>query len=151
MVTVVHQRAFAGVKKATVASACASLRGVPDLKRVTQKKALEASAFGTPKGLICRPKSGPDPNAIGDCTKTKTANFFDINGVKPLYVSQNQLAKGCGTLTSTVDKSYNFRLYEKGWCPVKYDATGLFYETTAKYYTKKDGILTANSCELPPP
>jgi hypothetical protein len=29
-----------------------------------------------------------------------------------------------------------WRLYEKGWCPIVYDANGLRYDTNAKYYVK---------------
>jgi hypothetical protein len=75
VVTVMHKRAFAGPKKGdgAVASNCASLRGVPDLRKADKKKALEASAMGTPKHMFCRPRDEPPPPSPGESYKAGQA------------------------------------------------------------------------------
>lgn len=145
IVTVTHKRAFAGIKKNTVASNCASLRGVPDLKGADQKKALETSAMGTPKGLVCRPKGEPPscPTA-GD----KLAKYVDSSGVPQYYISASVFKNGCGSIERTVQASRNYRLYQKGWCPLKYDANGISYDTTAAYFKQKKGGLESVMCKV---
>lgn len=168
VVTVAHRRTFAGIKKNVVASACASLQGTPDLKGANQKKALEASAMGTHKGLICRPRPpAPDPNKVGSCTPTKTSQFFELNGTnysKVLYVDGKELEKGCGSIlinstppNNTISASYNYRLYEKGYCPIVFDSSGgLEYKLDAVYYTRtgdgtvnKPYVFASNICKGP--
>ena len=56
LVTIVHKRAFAqgmSLKKGAIASACVSMQGVPDIKGLNQKKALQLSAMGNPKNVMC--------------------------------------------------------------------------------------------------
>jgi hypothetical protein len=146
VVTVVHKRAFAGIKKNVVASACTSLQGVPDLKHVNQKKALETSAMGTPKGLICRPRPpAHDPNKVGSCMPSKASKYFQLGiggNTKVQIVEEGELKHGCGSIlqsamppNNTISASYNYRLYEKGYCPIVYDGSGgLKYDLTAKFY-----------------
>ena len=153
VVTVMHRRAFAGggIKKNVVASACTSLQGVPDLRNTKTKRALETSAMGTPKNLVCRPKSaGTDPKNLPNlCTgSSKEAQYRDINGNRPTYNDSKNLNDGCGTIEHTTVQSGNYRLYEKGWCPIKYDASGLNYDTTAMYYTRSNNVLVANACKF---
>lgn len=168
VVTVAHRRTFAGIKKNVVASACASLQGTPDLKGANQKKALEASAMGTPKGLICRPRPpAPDPNKVGSCTPTKTSEFFKLDGnnyTKVPIVDGKQLENGCGSIlidsvppNNTIAASYNYRLYEKGYCPIVFDSSGgLEYKLDAQYYTRtgdgtvnKPYVFASNICKGP--
>lgn len=159
IVTVAHRRAFAGIKKNVIASACASLQGTPDLVGADKKKALEASAMGTPKGLICRPRPpAHDPNKLNILTgQTKQAKYYkDGFGTPVQYISEKEFNSGLGTLegpNSTVSASYNYRLYENGYCPIVVDSTGLKYDETAKYYVRSgDGSVknpyqfTPNSC-----
>lgn len=151
VVTVTHKRAFAGIKKNVVASNCASLQGVPDLKNADRKKALETSAMGTPKGLICRPRDETPP--VCPTTSTKKSQFYKFanDSGQQFYISAKQFNKGCGSIEQTLQASHNYRLYEKGYCPLKYDANGLYYDTTATYYKKKDGMFNLMQCEAPPP
>jgi hypothetical protein len=158
VLTVPHRRAFAA-KKGTLISNCTSLNGVPDLKNVTNKKALEASIMGTPKGAICRPKPPlPDPNDVGNCTPTKWSNYRDSSGNKVLFVEDGQLKKGCGSVmpnapgtSNTITSSYNYRLYEKGYCPLVWQGDELVYKSDAKYYKFEKDVLTEFSCQMPPP
>ena len=67
-----------------------------------------------------------------------------------LFQSRTNSQNGCGDLTDTVNASYNFRLYEKGYCPVVIDASGnLTYDLSAKYYTFDHNVLVANACQGP--
>ena len=168
VVTVAHRRTFAGIKKNVVASACGSLQGTPDLKGANKKKALEASAMGTPKGLICRPRPpAPDPNKLGSCTPTETSKFFKLDGTnysKVPIVDGKELENGCGSIlidsmppNNTISASYNYRLYEKGYCPIVFDSSGgLTYKLDAQYYTRtgdgnvnKPYVFTPNACKGP--
>jgi hypothetical protein len=151
VVTVVHKRAFAGIKKNVVASNCASLQGVPDLKNADRKKALETSAMGTPKGLICRPRDETPP--ICPTTSDKKSQFYKFpnDSGKQFYISANKFKNGCGSIEKTLQTSHNYRLYEKGYCPLKYDLNGLDYDRSATYFRKKDGNFILTQCEAPPP
>jgi hypothetical protein len=141
VLTVLHKRAFAAttvstVKKGAIASACVSLQGIPDIKGITQKKALQLSAMGTPKGLMCRAK--PVTNT---CTFPQDkADKFDQYGNKTQIAvySNSQLKDGCGYLDDTVANSHDFRLYSKHYCPVVQNISGdLTYDTNATYYDNK--------------
>lgn len=151
VVTVVHKRAFAGIKKNVVASNCASLQGVPDLKHADQKKALETSAMGTPKGLICRPREEVPPAC--PTTSGKTSNFYKFanDSGKQFYISTKYFKDGCGSIEKTLQTSHNYRLYEKGYCPLKYDQNGLDYDRTATYFKKDHGVFVQMACEAPAP
>ncbi len=151
VVTVTHRRAFAGIKKNVVASNCASLQGVPDLKNTDQKKALQTSAMGTPKGLMCRPRDETPPVCPTTSTKKSTFYKFADDSGKQFYISANKFKNGCGSIEKTLQASHNYRLYEKGYCPLKYDANGLYYDRSATYYLKKDGLFHLMQCEAPPP
>jgi hypothetical protein len=67
------------------------------------------------------------------------------------YFTDAQFNNGCGDLTDTVNASYNYRLYQKGYCPVVIDAFGnLTYDLNAQYYTFNNShILVANACVGP--
>ena len=148
VVTVTHKRAFAGIKKGLLASRCTSLQGVPDLKHSTAKNPLQVSAMGTPKGAICRPRPPiPDPNALGNCTvPTKQPRYFDSFGNRNLVVDANQLDKGCGDINTTINAANPYRLYEKGYCPIKFDGTQYTLDLTKVYYTRNNGVLIAQRC-----
>ncbi|MFM8900114.1 MAG: hypothetical protein ACKOF9_09225 [Burkholderiales bacterium] len=134
VVTVVHKRAFAGKKNGgAVASNCVSLRGTPDLRKADKKKALEASAFGTPNNMVCRPRDEIPPHPG---SPTKTAKYSDVNGNRPLVYSSKKFKDGLGELNFTLEHANNYRLYEKGYCPIVYDQNGLRYDTSASYYDK---------------
>ncbi len=149
VVTVTHKRAFAGIKKNVVASNCASLQGVPDLKHADKKKALVTSAMGTPKGMICRPRDQTPPACPTISDKKSKYYKYPWDSGQQYYISAGKFKKGCGTIEQTVQTSYNYRLYEKGYCPIKFDANGLSYDTTATYYKKdKDGFVL-KACEVP--
>ena len=142
VVTMTHKRAFAGIKKNTVASACISLNGVPDLTGAKHKNALETSAMGTPKNLICRPTDG-DTNPVGDPTiNNKDSKYVDQYGRKYRIVDDHELDKGFGNLDRTVAGAKNYRLYEKGYCPLVWDSNGLRYDRSAVYYEADGGVLS---------
>jgi hypothetical protein len=150
VVTVVHKRAFAGPKKNVVASNCASLRGVPDLKHADKKKALETSAMGTPKGLICRPRDEPHPLPPAAGRKKSQFYKFPNDSGQQYYISAKQFDDGLGSIEKTVEASYNYRLYEKGYCPLKYDGRNLTYDRSATYFEKKKGsTFELKSCKAP--
>lgn len=145
VVTVMHKRAFAGKKGGNlVASNCTSLLGTPDLRKADKKKALEASAMGTHKNMICRPK-GEDKPFPGN--PNKTPKYYDQNGNRPLVYSSKVFSDGLGDLNLTLTHANNYRLYEKGYCPIVYDQFGLRYNTSAVYYEKKGGSLIMKSCK----
>lgn len=150
VVTVVHKRAFAGPKKNVVASNCASLRGVPDLKNADKKKALETSAMGTPKGLVCRPRDqAPPPLPTMGKKKSEFYKFPHDSG-QQYYFSAKQFNKGLGSIDRTLEASHNYRLYEKGYCPLKYDERGLTYDRSATYFEKKKGGgFELKNCKAP--
>ena len=166
VVTVMHRRAFAsaGIKKNVIASACTSLQGVPDLQNTKSKRALETSAMGTPKGLICRPKQaglapGQLPPNLCAPGPYKNAQYRNQYGVVQRYNDYSKLNDGCGAIEHTANMnpltfetgSGSYRLYEKGWCPIKYDSSGLNYDTSAKYYTPpKPGtdVWVPNACKF---
>lgn len=159
VMTVTHKRSFAGgVKKGVVASHCTSLRGVPDLKGVKNKKALEFSAMGTPKHLICRRPGDGQPQ--GNCAEIYPSRYANINGDTYLVADGNELNKGCGNLNDTVAKSQNYRLYGQdnvggkapgygegsggGFCPIAFDNSGNLNYVQADYFVKKvvNNVLT---------
>ena len=152
VMTVTHKRSFAGgIKKGVVASHCTSLQGVPDLKGVKNKKALEFSAMGTPKHLMCRPRSN-DPNPVGNCAEIYPSRYVDSNGITHLVADGNELNKGCGNLNDTVVKSQNYRLYGQdkvggkdpgygegsggGYCPIAFDNNGNLNYVLKDYFVK---------------
>jgi hypothetical protein len=149
VVTVTHKRAFAGgIKKGVVASACTSLRGVPDLKGVNAKKALQTSAMGTPKGLICRPKTG-DTNKKDICPPSSThqSHFYtDSMGGRMQVYNVDDLKDGCGDISTTINYANTSRLYDKGFCPIVYDSQGLRYDTTARYFNKSGSSYVSTAC-----
>lgn len=148
VVTVVHKRAFAGPKKGggVVASNCASLRGVPDLRKADKKKALEASAMGTPKNMICRPRDQPPPHPGSPNKKSK---YYNQNGQQPLVYSSKKFKEGLGDLDLTLQHANNYRLYEKGYCPIVYDQFGLRYDTSAVYFEGGNGgSLVRKNCKI---
>ena len=159
VMTVTHKRSFAGgVKKGVVASHCTSLQGVPDLKGVKNKKALEFSAMGTPKHLICRRPGDGQPQ--GNCAEIYPSRYANINGDTYLVADGNELNKGCGNLNDTVAKSQNYRLYGQdnvggkapgygegsggGFCPIAFDNSGNLNYVQADYFVKKvvNNVLT---------
>lgn len=168
MVTIVHKRAFAGggtIKKGAIASACVSMQGVPDLKGVTQKKGLQASALGTPKNLACTPRPVANTCITPQGNDTLINSFG--NEVNFSYFDHNQLKDGCGVLGTpigpdgnglinacdgTISCSYNYRLQVKHYCPIVFDTNGgLTYDLNAKWYSidKKTGNVVTNACEGP--
>lgn len=149
VVTVAHKRAFAGIKKNVVASNCASLQGVPDLKNADKKKALQTSAMGTPKGLICRPRDQSPPVCPTVSNKKSQFYKFPNNEGKQFYISAGKFKNGCGTIERTLQTSHNYRLYEKGYCPLKFDANGLYYDTTATYFKKDGSAFVQKACTAP--
>jgi hypothetical protein len=132
VVTIMHRRAFAGIKKGQIISQCVSLQGVPDLKGMDQKKALQLSPMGTPKGVQCLPRP-----ATNTCSPKKDANYYNEQGIRPVIASAKMISKGCGNLDDTIAYGNDFRLYEKGYCPVKWDGDLLTYDTSAVFYEKK--------------
>jgi len=142
-VTVMHKRAFARggttMKKGTVASACVSLQGVPDIKGMKQKKALQLSPMGSPKGMMCRePK-----DSANQCVANQTSRFFNASKLHVPVVDGKTLDDGCGNLEATLYYQKDYRLYQEGFCPVTRDLEGnLTYDTNAKFYAYgkwKDG------------
>lgn len=162
MVTVVHKRAFAGSKKTpALQSLCGSAATSPDLKGANGKNVLQQSAMGTPKGLVCNP-----PPHSCNLNNTAQSQYYAGPGegrptyapfvntssspAKVQYVKSSEFKNhGCGSLTATADASYNYRLYEKGWCPIKVSLLdgSLSYDTTKVYYTKKDNNFIPHDCE----
>ena len=153
VLTVVHKRSFAGMKKGVIASQCTSLRGVADLTGAKHKKPLEMSAMGTPKNMICRPPD-KDPNPVGNCTEIYPSRYVDKQGKIYLVADGDQINKGCGNLQLTIDRSRNYRLYGKadkaseagygkggdggGYCPVAYDGMGDLNYQPNMYYKRVD-------------
>lgn len=151
LVTIVHKRAFAAgmtIKKGAIASACVSLMGVPDIKGLDSKRALQLSAMGSPKHVVCNAKETVNTCSTPQGTASK---YYDLNRQQVSYFKSNQFKNGCGDLQTTVDASYNYRLYQKGYCPVVYDSTGLHYKSDAMYYTidKKTDELMGHLCKMP--
>ena len=153
VVTIVHKRAFAmtssTLKKGAIASQCTSLMGVADMTGLDQKKAIQLSQFGNaPKNMVCRER--PAINTCG--TEMNKSQYRDASGNFVNYLDPKQFKNGCGELDVTLEKSYNYRLYEKGWCPVTYDNGQLGYDASALYYNypKGSNILQAFRCLLPP-
>ena len=156
VVTIVHKRAFAmtsptTIKKGAIASQCTSLMGVADMTGLDKKKAIQLSQFGNaPKNVVCRPR--PATNSCG--TEMNISQYRDASGNKVNYLDPRQFKDGCGQLEITLQKSYNYRLYEKGWCPVTYENGQLGYNANAIYYDypkKGSQILEAFNCLVPPP
>jgi len=135
VVTIMHKRAFAStVKKGAIVSACVSLQGYPDIKGMNQKKALQLSPMGTPKGVVCNPK--PKTN---QCVANTPSTYYDGNGQRVLVVEGSKLSKGCGNFDDTMFFQRDYRLYELGYCPVKINPNGdLVYEAGLVYYDKDD-------------
>jgi len=134
MVTIAHRRAFAGMKKGQIISNCVSLQGVPDLKGMNQKKALQLSPMGTPKGVQCNPKP-----ATNQCVADQPSKYYNAQGLQVAVVRSSKIKDGCGNLTDTLFYQKDFRLYDKGYCPVILSPSGeLTYDTTAVFYEKKD-------------
>lgn len=153
VVTIVHKRAFATtsstLKKGAIASQCTSLMGVADMTGLDKKKAIQLSQFGqAPKNVVCRPR--PATNTCG--TEMNKSQYRDASGNFVNYLDPKQFKDGCGELDITLEKSYNYRLYEKGWCPVTYNNGQLGYDASALYYNypKGSNILQAFRCLLPP-
>jgi len=151
LVTVVHKRAFAGgttIKKGAVASACVSLQGVPDMKGLNDKKALQFSAMGSPKNVMCRPRDSTVNSCVTPQGKDTYVNEFGQK-VNYQYYTDKQLKDGCGVLEDTVRKSYDYRLLQKHYCPVVFDGAGnLTYDLNAKWYSlNKQGALITNACQ----
>ena len=114
--------------------------------------------MGTPKGLICRKKVG-DTNKLDVLSgQTKTGKYYDQSGTKMKYIDPKEFQDGLGKLedsNGTISASKNYRLYEMGYCPIKYDATGLNYDTGATYFVRSgDGsanhpyTYASNSCKV---
>lgn len=154
VVTVVHKRAFATTgfgKKGAVVSTCVSLQGVPDLRRTDHKKALELSQFGeAPKNVVCRPRDAPPPSCPAE---RETSRYYNASGQQVKFLDPKYLKEGCGTLEETILKSRNYRLYEKGWCPIKYEFGTLSYDSTAQYFkfvkVNNQNVLQPFTCGLP--
>ena len=161
VMTVTHKRAFAGgIKKGVMASICTSLRGVADLTGVKHKNALETSAMGTPKNMICRPRTN-DTNPVGSCTLTHESRYVDANGKVYLVADPGELNKGCGTLELTAQRSETSRLYGAakrgntpagygegsggGYCPIAIDNNGNLNYVLKDYFKlvkAKNGIVS---------
>lgn len=152
VLTVVHKRSFAGMKKGVIASQCTSLRGVADLTGAKHKKPLEMSAMGTPKNMICRQPGDGKP--VGNCQEIYPSRYVDQNGKYYLVANGDEINKGCGNLELTVQKSANYRLYgtdkvggkPPGWgegshgeyCPIAFDANGDLNYVQKNYYKLKE-------------
>lgn len=150
MLTVTHKRAFAG-KKGTVASACTSLQGTPDLKGIQNKKALEASAMGTPKGLICRPKGPVEGPALDGIPGTKWSENRDSSGNRVQVYKLAEMKNGLGDIQTTLNYANKARLYDVGYCPIFIDSSGVLqYDHNAQYYELKGGVLKAKACQPVP-
>jgi hypothetical protein len=89
--------------------------------------------------------TNPPPPHPGN--PTKQAKHYDQNGNRPLVYSSKVFSDGLGDLNLTLTHANNYRLYEKGYCPIVYDQFGLRYNTSAVYYEKKGGSLTMKSCK----
>lgn len=150
LVTVVHKRAFAGgttIKKGAIASACVSLQGFPDMKGINNKKALQFSAMGSPKNMLCRPRDSTVNNCVTPLGKDTYINQWG-NTVSYQYYNTSQLKNGCGHLEDTIRNSYDYRLQHKHYCPVIFDAAGdLTYNLNAKWYSLAKGSVVANACQ----
>ena len=152
VLTVVHKRSFAGMKKGVIASQCTSLHGVADLTGAKHKKPLEMSAMGTPKNMICRQPGDGKP--VGNCGEIYPSRYVDQQGKIYLVADGDEINKGCGNLQLTIDRSRNYRLYGKdkdgknagyggggdggGYCPIAYDAMGDLNYQPNKYYKRVD-------------
>ena len=145
MVTVVHKRAF-GAKKTTVQSLCGSLQGTPNFIKngggagMTSKK-ITLSAMGTPKGLVCNaPRQGFNTN------RNNEGRYFlvdpvwgappspgpriavdsnDPNKAKIYTFADQQVEWGGANLSESLTYGNEWRLVEKGWCPIYVDGNGL--------------------------
>jgi len=150
LVTIMHQRAFAKepkIKKGQIISACVSMQGVPDIKGMKQKKAIQLSPLGSPKHVMCRPKP-----ATNQCAANNPSRFFNADKEHVLVVDGGTLDKGCGNLDDTLHYQRDFRLYEKGYCPVKVVNGDLMYDDTATYWAwvKENGDLRGNQDDPKP-
>lgn len=148
MVTVVHKRAFAGgsgKKTTAIQSLCGSAAMSPDLKGANGKNALQQSAMGTPKGLVCQPTRRDSCNAAN--VQQSDNNHLNQFGQNVWFVKSSEFKNnGCGSLTATTNISANYRLYKQGYCPIVYTNGALTYDTTAQYYKYVNGVLTAQNC-----
>ena len=144
MVTVVHKRAF-GAKKTTVQSLCGSLQGTPNFIKngggagMTSKK-ITLSAMGTPKGLVCNaPRQG------FNITRNNEGRYFVVDGpfsslkgnptvvpesgdpdkAKIYTFADQQVEWGGVNLSESLTYGNEWRLVEKGWCPIYVDGNGL--------------------------
>lgn len=143
LLTVVHQRAFAiarPVSVGKVVSTCVS--GVADLKNAGTQNALANSVMGGVDNFICRRPGNTFPTSTCPAGSTDT-QFVNSVGTPGKYDAAysgppgvgSALNSGCGTVELTRTTSRDFRLYEKGWCPIAWDGTStLSYDTSAVYY-----------------
>ena len=153
MVTVVHKRAF-GAKKTTVQSLCGSLQGTPNFIKngagagMTSKK-ITLSAMGTPKGLVC---NAPRPGF--NATRSNEGRYFlvdqnwgaptlprgptivvdsnDPNKAKIYTFTDQEIAWGGKDLSESLTYGNEWRLVEKGWCPIKVDNGRLYIDSSAR-------------------
>jgi len=145
VVTVMHKRAFAGSKKTPSTQSLCGSNTTPDLKGANGKNALQASAMGTPKGLVCYPQTTGSCNAYNNAWSDN--NHLNGSGGKVLYVKDSEFNTGCGSVNNTLSFANNNRLYNKGFCPIKINPNGsLSYDTTASFYKYVNGNLTAQAC-----
>ena len=162
VLTVVHKRSFAGMKKGVIASQCTSLQGVADLTGAKHKNPLVMSVGHTPKNMICRQPGDGKP--VGNCAEIYPSRYVDQNGNSYLVANGDEINKGCGNLQLTIDRSASYRLYGTdkrkndgsndgkppgwgegdggGYCPIGYDALGDLNYIQKNYYKleKKDGV-----------
>ena len=144
MVTVVHKRAF-GAKKTTVQSLCGSLQGTPNFIKngagagMTSKK-ITLSAMGTPKGLVCNA-----PPRGFNTTRNNEGRYFVVDGpfsslkgnptvvpesgdpdkAKIYTFADQEVEWGGANLSESLTYGNEWRLVEKGWCPIYVDGNGL--------------------------
>ena len=140
MVTVVHKRAF-GAKKTTVQSLCGSLQGTPNFIKngggagMTSKK-ITLSAMGTPKGLVCN----APPRAAFNTARNNEGRYFVVNDLlkgrvvpesgdpdkaKIYTFADQEVEWGGENLSESLTYGNEWRLVEKGWCPIYVDGNGL--------------------------
>ena len=162
VVTITHRRAYAA-KKGALASVCASVIGPPDIKDIKSKNPLELSSVrGGHKNLICPgPGKGqcsdtPDNNDPSDFFARRTDLSFpkvqedasdkNTRSYTKVKYWHHDLNKGCGTLEETLDKSYAYRLYEKGYCPVVLENGTLKYKVATYYEGQECGKDNLTEC-----
>jgi hypothetical protein len=133
VMTIAHRRAFAGILKGQMVSNCVSMQGVLDLQGMNKQDPLLLSPMGTPQAVVCKPR-GTEANL---CNDYQTGQYYNAQGDQVAVIVEGEIAGGCGNLEDTLLYQSDFRLYEKGYCPVQVLPNGdLDYNRDAVYYEK---------------